>query len=317
MGFASFDTSSREGKKLNSNEIKRVHRYVSNDFTLRAAAVDATHVVREMQTLQGTFPIPTVAVGRAMVGALLMSSQLKEGQHIGLYVKGDGPLAAVYAEAQFEGQVRGYTPNPLYQPTDYKQGLSVKEAIGRGTMTVARHQPFQKQPFNGTVELVSGEIGEDIAHYLIQSHQIRSLVSLGVYLDVYGKVKAAGGVIIEVMPGVEDEVVEKVEKNAKTHQFSVSEMLVNGARPVDLVKPFLEGILFTELDHNYPVIYHCPCTKDRVVRALETLGVAELQDMVDKSEPAKVTCQICGRPYEITVEEIKKLKDQLFRDSLN
>lgn len=294
-----------------------MHRFVSNDFTLRAAAVDATEVVREMQTLQNTFPIPTVGVGRAMVGALLMASQLKEGQHVGLYVKGDGPLAAIYAEAQFEGQVRGYTPNPLYQPEDYKQGLSLKQAIGKGTMTVARHQPFQKQPFHGTVELVSGEIGEDIAHYLIQSHQTRSLVSLGVYLDVYGKVKSAGGVIIEVMPGVEDEIVDKVQKNAEAHQLSVSEMLMNGAKPLDLVKPFLDGILFTELDHNYPLSYHCPCTKERVVRALETLGMEELQDMIDKLEPAKVTCQICGRPYEISVEEIKKLKEQMFRDSLN
>ncbi len=309
-----------DSKNSNANgpaSAERVHRFVSNDFTLRAAAVDATHVVREMQTLQATFPIPTVAVGRAMVGALLMASQLKEGQHVGLYVKGNGPLAAVYAEAQFEGQVRGYTPNPIYQPTDYKQGLSVKAAIGEGTLTVARHQPFQKQPFQGTVELMSGEIGEDLAHYLIQSHQIRSLVSLGVYLDVYGKVKSAGGVIIEVMPGVEDEIVDKVQKNAEAHKLNVSELLVNGVKPFDLVKPFFEGIPFTELDHNYPVIYHCPCTKDRVVRALETLGVAELQDMVDKSEPAKVTCQICGRPYEIGVEEIKKLKEQLFRESLN
>ncbi|MEK6774550.1 MAG: Hsp33 family molecular chaperone HslO [Bdellovibrionota bacterium] len=310
-------TDNKKPADAGAKKFERVHRYVSNDFTLRATAVDATSVVREMQTLQGTFPIPTVAVGRAMVGAILMASQLKEGQHVGLYIKGNGPLAAVYAEAQFEGQVRGYTPNPIYQPADYKQGLSLKDAIGKGTLTVARHQPFQKQPFQGTVELVSGEMGEDIAHYLIQSHQIRSLVSLGVYLDVYGKVKSAGGVIIEVMPGVEDEIVEKVRKNAETHKVIVSEMLVNGARPIDLVKPFLEGILFTELDHEYPLIYHCPCTKDRVVRALETLGVAELQDMVDKSEPAKVTCQICGRPYEIGVEELQKLKDQLFRDSLN
>jgi len=312
------------GNKLNSGDstqsqspIQRVHRYVSNDFTLRAAAVDATNVVREMQTLQGTFPLPTVAVGRAMVGAILMASHLKEGQHVGLYVKGNGPLAAVYAEAQFDGQVRGYTPTPIFQPENYKQGLSLKNWIGEGTLSVTRHQPFQKQPFHGTVELVSGEIGEDIAHYLIQSHQIRSVVSLGVYLDVYGKVQAAGGVILEVMPGVEEEIVDIVQKNADANKTSVSEVLVAGGTPFDLINPYMKGIPFTELDHNYPLMYHCPCTKDRVIRALETFGIEELQDMIDKSEVAKVTCQICGRPYEVSVEEIKEVKDRLFRDSLN
>jgi molecular chaperone Hsp33 len=295
----------------------RVHRFVSNDFTVRAAAVDATHVVREMQQLQGTQPLATVAVGRAMVGALLMAAQLKNDQQVGIYIRGNGALKAIYAEAHFEGQVRGYTPVPDYHPPNYADGLSLRDAIGRGTMTVARHQPFQKQPFQGTVELVSGEIGEDIAHYLHQSHQIRSLVSVGVFLDVYGKVQAAGGVIIEVMPGVEEEIVEKIQKNADAKPLNVSQMLVDGAQTSDLVAPYLSGIPFTEIDHDYPLAYHCPCTKDRVVRALETLGMDELQDMIDKKEAAEVTCQICGRPYQVSVEEIKELRQKIYKESLN
>ena len=295
----------------------RVHRYVSNDFTLRAAAVDATHVVREMQQLQGTQPLATVAVGRAMVGALLMAAQLKNDQQVGIYIRGNGSLKAVYAEAHFEGQVRGYTPMPNYQPPNYDNGLSLRDAIGKGTMTVARHQPFQKQPFQGTVELVSGEIGEDIAHYLHQSHQIRSLVSVGVYLDTYGKVQAAGGVIVEVMPGVDEDIVEKIQKNADSKPVNVSKMSADGALPADLVKLYLDGIPFLEIDHNHPVVYHCPCTKDRVVRALETLGVTELKDMIEKKEAAEVTCQICGRPYEVSVDEIKELRKKMHKESLN
>lgn len=295
----------------------RVHRYVSNDFTVRAAAVDATEVVREVQKLHDSSPLATVAVGRAMVGALLMASQLKEGQQVGLYIRGSGGLTAVYAEAHFEGQVRGYTPVSNYLPSSYKDGLSLKEAIGQGTLTVARHTPFQKQPFQGTVQLVSGEIGDDIAHYLHQSHQIRSLVSLGVYLDTYGKVQAAGGVIIEVMPGVEEEVVDKIQKNSESKPMNVSKLILDGAKAVDLVSPYLDGIPFTELEHNYPVTYFCPCTKDRVVRALETFGLEELKDMVDKKEVAEVTCQICGRPYQISVEEIQELCNKLYRGSLN
>ena len=158
----------------------QVHRFVSNDFTLRAAAVDATEVVAEMQKLHKSYPLATTAVGKAMVGALLLSSQLKDKQQVGLLFRGNGALKSVYAEADFEGNVRAYTPNPQYQPPNYEHGLKLSDALGHGTLTVARHQPFQKQPFHGTVEMVTGEIGDDIAHYLHQSHQIRSIVALGI-----------------------------------------------------------------------------------------------------------------------------------------
>lgn len=308
---------SETGKTTTSKNFPRVHRFVSNDFTVRAAAVDATEVVSEMQRLQDTYPLSTVAVGRTMVGAILMASQLKPGQQVGILIRTNGAIVSVYAEANYEGQVRGYTPIPHYVPPNYNNGLSLKEAIGRGTLTVVRDQPFQKQPFQGTVELVSGEIGDDIAYYLHQSQQIRSVVSLGVYLDTFGKVQAAGGVIVEVMPGVEDEVVEKIQKNAEKIKTGISEMLIAGKSIHDIISPYLDGIPFTEIEHNHTLEYHCPCTKDRVIRALETLGIEELQDMVDKKEVGEVTCQVCGRPYKISVEEIKDLKEKLYRNSLN
>lgn len=300
-----------------SSSVHRVHRFVTDDFTVRAAAVDATQVVREMQALQGAKAIPALAVGRAMVGALLMAAQQKQGHQVGVYIRCQGPLRAVYAEAHFEGQVRGYTPMSHYEPADYQNTYNLKEAIGEGSLTVSRHQPFQKAPFQGTVNLVTGEIGEDIAHYLIQSHQIRSLVTLGVYLDAYGQVRSAGGVIIEVMPGVDDDLVEKIQKNADTHNMPVSKMLFDGAQAVDLVKPYLAGISFSELEHQFPVNYACPCTQERVVRALETLGLAELEDMIKKNEKAEVTCQVCGRPYVVEVDELTQLKNQLYKNSLN
>jgi molecular chaperone Hsp33 len=307
----------QENQENQTKSPQKVHRFVSNDYTLRIAAVDSTAVVAEMQRLQQTYPLPTVAVGRAMTGALLLASHLKEGQQVGLYFKGNGPLTAVYAEANFEGQVRGYSPVPVFEPANYDKGLSLKEHLGQGLLTVTRHLPFQKQPHNGTVEMLSGEIGEDIAHYLHQSHQIRSLVSLGVYLDTYGKVQAAGGVILEVMPGVEESVVDKIQKNAEAFTENISKMLLNGAQAVDLVKPYLAGIPFTELEHDHTVTYYCPCTKDRVVRALETLGIEELEDMILKNEPAEVVCQMCGRPYEVPVPELAELKERLHKGSLH
>lgn len=297
--------------------MSKIHRYCSNDFTVRIAAVDATQVVQEMQMLQNTMPIATVGVGKAMVGAILMAAQLKEKQQVGLLFRGNGSIKSIYAEADFEGQVRAFTPNPQYEPVSYANGLSVAEALGNGTLSVARHQPFQKQPFHGTVSLVSGEIGEDIAHYLHQSHQIRSVVALGIYLDEYGKCVKAGGVIIEVMPGVDEKIVAAIEANAGIMSPKISKILMEGGKPFDLVEPYMLGIPFTELDHPHSAKYFCPCDKDRVMGALGILGVAELQDIIDDNKPQEVVCQMCGKPYEISVEEVTGIRDRVHRNSMH
>jgi molecular chaperone Hsp33 len=261
--------------------------------------------------------VATSGVGKAIVGSLLLASQLKDKQQIGLLFRGNGPLKSIYAEATFEGNVRAYTPNPQFQPISYEGGLKLSEALGHGTLTVARHTPFQKQPFNGMVELVSGEIGDDIAHYLHQSHQIRSIVSLGIYLDQHGKVQKAGGVIIEVMPGVEEAVVDLLQLNADDFRPSVSKILRDGGAPVDLVRPYMTGIDFTQIEHDYEINYFCPCSPERVQAALQVLGEADLQDMVDKKEEPEVTCQMCGKPYKFTVAEITKIRDFVYKNSLN
>ena len=315
-GLCYFDTVSTQSSNPPSAK-QRVHRFVTNDFTLRAAVVNSTAVVQEMQKLQNAFALPAVAVGRCMTGALLLASQLKEKQQVGLLFRGNGSLAQIYAEATFEGQVRGYTPYPQYEPPTYQEGLSLKKHIGNGTLTVARHVPFQKQPFQGTVEMVSGEVGDDIANYLIQSHQIRSIVSLGVYVNREGTVQSAGGIILEVMPGVEDSLVEVVQKNAAELFMPVSELILDGATENEIIAPYLNGIPYTELDHDYPLSYSCPCTKDRVMRALEVLGIAELEDMVSKNENADITCQMCGRPYEVSVTELEDLKENLRKNSMH
>ncbi len=295
----------------------KVQRFVSNDLTIRATAIDATEVVAEMQKLHNSFPVATSGVGKAMVGALLLAAQLKDKQQIGLLFRGNGPLKSIYAEADFEGRVRAYTPNPQYQPENYEGGLKLSEALGHGTLTVARHTPFQKQPFNGMVELVSGEIGDDIAHYLHQSHQIRSIVALGIYLDQTGKVVKAGGVIIEVMPGVEEAVVELLQNNADSKKPSVSKILREGGQPTDLVQPYLEGIPYTQIEHHHEVMYHCPCSEERVTAALQVLGEADLQDMIDKKEEPEIICQMCGKPYSFKIDQVVEIRDLMRKNSLH
>lgn len=295
----------------------KVHRFVTNDFTVRISAVDTTEVVQEMQSIQNCLPLATIGVGRAMTGALLMASQLKPGQEVGVLLKGNGPLGSLYGQASYEGQVRGYCPYPGYQAPQDADFLNVGKALGNGTLTVTRQQPFQKQPHHGTVQLVTGEVGDDIAHYLHQSHQIRSLVSLGVYLDTYGKVKAAGGVVIEVMPGVEEAIVEKIEDNANRFQKNISQLILDGAKPIDLVKPYLEGLPFTQIPHDFTVSYHCPCTTDRVKRALGTLGMSDLDEMIAENQPSNIQCQMCGRNYQVTVQELEELRTELLKNSMH
>lgn len=290
---------------------------MTKDLTVRVAAVDATAVVAEMQSIQHSAPLATIGVGRAMVGALLMASQLKDGQEVGILLKGNGPLGSLYGQATYEGQVRGYCPNPGYFPPTVEDALNLRKAIGFGQLTVSRQQPFQRQPFFGTVEMVSGEVGDDIAHYLHQSHQIRSLVSLGVLLDENGKVKSAGGVLLEVMPGVEEAVVEKIQENADHHKQGVSHEIFKGKTAHELVAPYLAGIDFEEVPHEHTIEYFCPCTQDRVKRALGTLGMADLDDMINQKEVTEITCQMCGRRYSISVEELQELRDLLHRNSMH
>lgn len=295
----------------------KVHRFVSNDFTIRIAAVDATAVIAEMQKLQDTFPLATLGVGRAMVGALLMASHLKEGQEVGILLKGNGPLGSIYAQASFEGQVRGYCPYPHYQSPEPEDVLNLSKAMGFGQLTVTRQQPFQKSPHFGTVDMVTGEVGDDIAHYLHQSHQIRSVVSLGVYLDQFGKVQSGGGVLIEVMPGVGESVVEKIQANMKKVKDSISQKILSGTGPKDLVAPYLEGIPFTQIPHEHSIKYHCPCTSDRVLRALGLLGDGGLQEIIDEGQDTEVICQMCGRKYSVSTEEIAELQSELRKSSLH
>ncbi|AGH95871.1 Hsp33 family molecular chaperone HslO [Pseudobdellovibrio exovorus] len=295
----------------------KVQRFVSHDFTLRIASVDATDVVAEMQKLHNAFPVAASGVGKAMVGALLLASQLKDKQQIGLLFRGSGSLKSIYAEADFEGNIRAYTPHPQFEPESYDGGLKLSEALGKGTLTVARHVPFQKQPFQGMVELVTGEIGDDIAHYLHQSHQIRSIVSLGIYLDQQGQVQKAGGFIIEVMPGVDEAMVDLLQKNSEKQKPSVSSVLRDGGTPEDLIRPFMEGIDFMQLEHEHEIKYFCPCSKERVAEALTILGEEDLQDMVNKNEEPEVTCQMCGKPYVFTMDEVVEIRDRVNKKPLH
>jgi len=293
----------------------RVHKFLSEDLTVRIAVVNATSVVDEMRSIQNSYPIPTVAVGRTMVAALLMASHLKNGQELSLYFQGNGPLGRVFAEANFEGHVRGYCNHPHIQ-LPLEAGLQIGAAIGIGLLTVTHHMPGQDEPHRGTVIIRTGEVGDDIAFYLHQSHQIPSVVSLGVQLNEYGLVQAAGGILIELMPGHSEETVRLIEENVRKAP-SVSKRLMEGASVLDIVRDYLGETPLMELDHPYPFKYHCRCSMERVLRSVMLLGIEEIDRALADAKPLDAACEFCGRHYEVGKEELTKLRNDLYKVSLN
>jgi molecular chaperone Hsp33 len=293
-----------------------VHKVMSSSLTVRAAAVIATDVVEGMRKLHSSSPIPTLAVGKTMVGALLMASQLKQGQDVGVYLRGNGPLESVFAEATYEGAVRGYTPNPNLEFEAYGDSLKTGPALGIGLLTVVQSTPYSRQPHRGTVEMISGEVGDDLAYYFQQSLQIPSIVSLGVKLDTYGRVVAAGGVIVEVMPGVTDQEISQLEAAARKSQ-AVSELIAQGAGTGDLLKNYLNDFTLIQLEHPYEVKYECRCSKERLERALICLGPDELEAMIEDQNAIDTVCEFCGKKYNLSVGELVGLRAQAVKQGLH
>ncbi len=284
-------------------------KFIAKDLSFRLAAVDATSVVREMQSLQNTYPLATMAVGRSMVAALLMASHLKEGHEVSLYFRGDGPLQMVFAEATFEGEVRAYTPMPQLELPLRGGNLDVGGSLGRGFLTVVRTLPGVLQPHRGTVEIQTGEIGDDVAFYLQQSHQVPSVVAVGVKVNAYGYVVSAGGVLVELMPGSEEDVIDRLEKAVQSAE-SVSEALADGMTEAG-------GIEMTEIPYPHKVIYHCRCNVERVERSLQLLGMDEIEQMIKDDEKAEVRCEFCGRLYIRTKEDLEVLLAKLRKEFMH
>jgi molecular chaperone Hsp33 len=308
-----FMTQPQENSRANSG---RVHKFLTSDLTVRASSVIATRVVDEMRSIQNSYPLATVAVGRSMVGALLMASHLKNTPELSLYFQGNGPLGRVFAEANYEGQVRGYCNNPQYIAPIEGGQIQIGQAIGIGLLTVTHHLSVGAEPHRGTVIIRSGEVGDDIAFYLEQSHQIPSVVALGVHLSQYGLVEAAGGILIELMPGHDEETVAKIENRVKEAP-SISKRILEGASAEDLIRYYLSDFELMELEHPYPIQYHCRCTYERVLRSMVLLGADDLGELIDEKKPVDVACEFCGRHYQVLEEDLVKLRQEAYKGSLN
>jgi molecular chaperone Hsp33 len=286
-------------------------RATAHDGRVRALAVNSTEAVRELARLQSTAPAATAALGRVATGALLLGSTLKKDRHlVTVQVNGGGPLGTVLASANGRGEVRGLVGNPRPAVPETVNGkLNVAGAVGTtGRLTVIKDLGL-REPYNSTVELVSGEIGKDFAYYFARSEQTPSAVGLGVFVDRFGAVESAGGYIIQILGGLPEDEVETIEHVVASLPHPTT-MLRAGETPEDiLTRVFGDG--FKVLGRT-PVRFHCPCTRDRAERALILLGPAEIDRIMEQQAArghSDVTCEFCGANYRFTLDQLAALKN--------
>lgn len=274
--------------------------------TIRVSAVVTTKLTEEARKRHNTFPVATAALGRTMNAALLLTWGLKEKDDtITVRIFGDGPLGGIIVDANSQGEVRGYVQNPKVDlPLNEKGKLDVGGAVGQGNIYVTKDIGL-KDPYTGSIPLISGEIGEDVAGYLARSEQIPSLVSLGVLVNPDFTVAASGGIIIQVLPNTPEEVLVNIEENTAKLP-PVSTLIKEGKGPKDIIKLYLEGLEVDFLEGK-PLRFQCKCSAQRVKNVLVSLGQEELEDMLKKDGKAEVVCHFCNEVYNLGEAELEDL----------
>ena len=289
----------------------RIVRAISTDGMVQAAAICSRDLTERARQIHKTLPVATAALGRTLAAASMMGNALKsDGASLTLQFKGGGPLGTVLAVSDNEGNVRGYVTNPHVDIPLRKDGkLDVGTAVGHeGTLTVIKDL-HMKEPYVGTIDLLGGEIAEDVAGYFVESEQIPTACALGVLVDRDQSVKAAGGYLIQLMPGAAEDTIAKVEGGIMA-AGAVSAILEKNDDPEAMLRTVMSDFDLKILE-TCPVEYRCYCSRERVERALISLGRTELEQMLSEQGGCQMTCQFCDAVYEFTAEDIQKLLKNL------
>ena len=289
----------------------RIVRAISTDGMVQAAAICSRDLTERARQIHKTLPVATAALGRTLAAASMMGNALKsDGASLTLQFKGGGPLGTVLAVSDNEGNVRGYVTNPHVDIPLRKDGkLDVGTAVGHeGTLTVIKDL-HMKEPYVGTIDLLGGEIAEDVAGYFVESEQIPTACALGVLVDRDQSVKAAGGYLIQLMPGAAEDTIAKVEGGIKA-AGAVSAILEKNDDPEAMLRTVMSDFDLKILE-TCPVEYRCYCSRERVERALISLGRTELEQMLSEQGGCQLTCQFCDAVYEFTAEDIQRLLKNL------
>lgn len=290
-----------------SNQLRR---YLAKDAPIKLIAIEARELVESARSIHQTAPTATAALGRTLMAASMMGGSLKEdGASVTLRIQGDGPLGTVLAVSDAEGNVRGYVENPETDVERIRPGkLNVGAAVGkRGSLTVIKDLNL-KEPYVGTVPLVSGEIAEDLTGYFAASEQTATACALGVLIEPDGHVSQAAGYFISLLPGADDAVIDLLEQGI-AKAGAVTEAIVSYGGLDALVRAVLSDFELELLEES-EVEYRCYCTRERVSRALLSMGAQEMEDMIEQQGQAEVSCQFCDKIYHFTKEELQELLAQ-------
>lgn len=286
-----------------------------NDYIIRATAANdqirafaavTTEMVETAREHHNTSPVATAALGRLLTAGAMMGSMMKgEKDVLTLQIKAGGPLQGITVTADSQGNVKGYVGNPdVCIPANSKGKLEVAGAVGPGFLTVIKDMGL-KEPYSGQVMLQTCEIAEDLTYYFATSEQVPSAVGLGVLMNKNNTVRQAGGFIVQLMPFAEEEVISRLEQNVQKIN-SVTNLLEEGHTPESLLEKVLEGFDM-QINEKMDTRFHCNCSKERVAKALISIGRKELNEMIQEGKPIEMNCHFCNTNYNFTVEELKEI----------
>ena len=282
-------------------------RAMAGNAQIRAFAATTRNTVEKAREAHNLSPVASAALGRTLTAGAMMGAMLKgEKDLVTLQFQGDGPIEGIIVTADSFGKVKGYVGNPsVMLPPNYAGKLDVGAAVGYGMLQVTKDMGL-KEPYCGQTVINTGEIAEDLTYYFASSEQVPSSVGLGVLMDKeLVNVRQAGGFIIQLMPFADEAVIEKLEQNL-TQIPSVTTMLDEGMTPEDMLKKVLEG-MDVEFTDTLPVEFYCNCSKERIEKALISVGEKELKDMIADGKPIDVNCHFCNTNYTFTIEDLQGL----------
>ena len=282
-----------------------VRATAAND-QIRAFAITSREMVEKARQLHETSPVATAAFGRLLTGAAMMGSMMKgEKDILTIRMRGDGPINGITVTADSGSNVKGYVGNPnAIIPPNYLGKLDVGAAIGYGTMSVTKDLGM-KEPYTSQINLTTSEVAEDLTYYFAASEQVPSAVALGVLMEKNNTVKQAGGFILQLMPFAEEKVISFLEDKVNKIS-SVTDMLEKGMTPEDILEEVV-GELGLKINDKIPTAYKCNCSRERVSRALVSIGKKELNDMINDGKEININCNFCNTNYAFSVAELKEL----------
>ncbi|MCT4542927.1 MAG: Hsp33 family molecular chaperone HslO [Vallitalea sp.] len=277
---------------------------------IRAFAATTTNMVEEARERHNTSPLVSAALGRLMTAASIMGSMLKnEKDLLTLQIRGDGPIQGLVVTSDANGNVKGYPFNSVVDlPLKENGKLDVSGGLGNGILNIIKDIGL-KDPYVGQTHLVSGEIAEDLTYYFATSEQVPSAVGLGVLVDRDYTIKQSGGFIVQLLPNADEEIINHLEEKIKKMP-PITNLMNEGKKPEDILNVLLEDMEPQILD-EIPTRFHCNCTKERVEKALISIGKKEINEMINEGETIELNCHFCNEKYLFTVEELKKLVAEL------